>query len=60
LCEKEFLSKQEKLMAVPDELKGMLSNKEIEGIKTYLEKFFEILKYDKSFEAEIVSRCRTM
>ena len=60
LVRKEFLSKQEKLMAVPDELKGMLSNKEIEGIKTYLEKFFEILKYDKSFEAEIVSRCRTM
>ena len=55
----EFLSKEEKLMAVPDELKGMLSNKEIEVIKTYLEEFFEILKHDKSFESEVVSKCRT-
>jgi len=54
----EFLSNKEKLLAVPDELKGSLPGKEIESIKSYLNEFFEILKNDYSFESEVVNRCR--
>ena len=54
----EFLANKEKLLAVPDELTGILPVKEIENIKSYLNEFFEILKYDYSFEAEVISNCR--
>jgi hypothetical protein len=54
----EFISKEAQLMAVPDQLKGELSDKEINGIKDYLESFFKILKNDNSFYENIVSKCR--
>jgi len=55
---KEFLSKEERFLSVPDELKGELSEKEISGIKEYLEEFFTILKDDNSFESEVLDKCR--
>jgi hypothetical protein len=55
---KEFISKEEKLMAVPDQLKGELSDKEIKGIKEYLKEFFVIIKNDRLFQREILDRCR--
>jgi hypothetical protein len=54
----EFISREEKLMAVPDQLKGELSDKEIRGIKAYLKEFFVILKNDRYFQADILDRCR--
>jgi hypothetical protein len=54
----EFLLNEEKLLAVPDELKGSLSDKEIKNLKSYLEEFFEILKDDDQFGEQILSRCR--
>ncbi|HET7002892.1 MAG TPA: hypothetical protein VFI33_16315 [Puia sp.] len=55
---REFISKEEKLMAVPDQLKGELSEKEIKGIKEYLKEFFIILKNDRYFKINILDRCR--
>ena len=55
---KEFLSNEEKLLAVPDELKGSLPDKQIKNLKIYLEEFFKILKNDSLFEVEVLSRCR--
>ena len=56
---KEFISKEEKLMSIPDQLKGELSDKEIKGIKEYLKEFFIILKNDRYFKVDILDRCRT-
>jgi len=55
---KEFISKEEKLMSIPDQLKGELSDKEIKGIKDYLREFFIILKDDRYFKVDILDRCR--
>jgi len=54
----EFISKKESLLAAPDELKGSLSDKEIEHLKSYLKEFFAILEKDNLFEHEVLSRCR--
>jgi hypothetical protein len=54
----EFISKEEKLLSLPDKLKGYLSDKDIEHIKSYLKEFFDILKNDNSFQREVLSRCR--
>jgi|SRR5579863_695580 len=56
---REFISKEEKLMAIPDQLKGELSDKEIKGIKEYLREFFIILKDDRYFKIDILDRCRS-
>ena len=54
----EFLAKKERLLALPDQLKGSLTDKEIKGIKNYLEKFFDILKDDRLFKRNILDQCR--
>jgi len=55
---KEYLAKEEQLLSVPDIVKGELSDKEIAEIKNYLKEFFTILKDDRSFQMDIVDRCR--
>lgn len=55
---KEYLAKEEQLLAVPDMVKGELADKEIDDIKDYLKEFFEILKDDRSFQMDILDRCR--
>ena len=55
---REFISKEEKLMTIPDQLKGELSDKEIKGIKGYLKEFFVIIKDDLFFKVDIIDRCR--
>lgn len=55
---KEYLSKEEKFMSVPDELKGQMPDKEIKKIKDYLEEFFDVLKDDGLFKNRIVNKCR--
>jgi hypothetical protein len=55
---KEYLSNKEKLLAVPDILKGQLSDKEINDIKDYLKEYFDILEDEKLFREDIVERCR--
>jgi hypothetical protein len=55
---KEYISKEEKLMAVPDQLKGELSDKEIDGIKNYLKEFFVIIKSDRLFKLDVLDHCR--
>jgi len=54
----EFLANKDKLLSVVDQLKGQLSDKSISGIKKYLEDFFDILKADYSFRANILEKCR--
>jgi hypothetical protein len=54
----EFLIKEEKLLSIPDLLKGQLSDKEITGVKEYLKEFFDILKDDDLFKDDILDRCR--
>ena len=54
----EFLSKEEALLAVADQLKDVLTDKELKSLKSYLQEFFDILKNDKLFSSEILSRCR--
>lgn len=55
---KEFLSKKDQFLTVPDILKGQLSDKEISKIKDYLKEFFDILEDDKLFQSDIVDRCQ--
>lgn len=56
---KEFLTKEEKLMSVPDLLKGYLPDKEIKKIKNYIEEFFDTIKDTRSFKYHILDKCRT-
>jgi len=55
---KEYLSKKDRLLSVPDIVKGQLPDKEISNIKNYLKEFFEVLENDRMFEQDIVDRCR--
>ncbi len=55
---KEFLAKEEKLMSVPDQLKGYLPEKEIISIKNYLAEFFNTIKDTRSFKYRISDKCR--
>jgi hypothetical protein len=55
---KEYISDEARLMAVPDQLQGELSDKEIKGIKEYLKEFFVIIKDDRLFQRDIVDMCR--
>lgn len=55
---KEFLAKEEKLMAVPDQLKGNLSDNEIKGVKDYMRQFFLALKDDREYAFNILDKCR--
>lgn len=55
---KEYLSKKEQLLTIPDILKGQLSDKEISSIKDYLRDFFIILEDDNLFQSDIVDRCQ--
>ncbi len=56
----EFLSKEKKLLSLPDELKNQLPDREISELKDYLRQFFAILKNDDQFNAQIVERCRSL
>jgi hypothetical protein len=56
---KEFLEKKEKLMSIPDLLKGYLPDKEIKSIKIYMEDFFDTMKDTRSFKYHILDKCRT-
>jgi cytochrome c556 len=55
---KEFLSKEDKLLAAVDKLKDELPAKQIDDIKNYLGQFFKTLKDDNSFRKLIASQCR--
>jgi hypothetical protein len=55
---KEFLAKKEKLLALADEYKNELTEKEIKGIKKYLEDFFRCLEDDGSFRRNMLNVCR--
>jgi hypothetical protein len=56
---REFIAKKEKLLAVPDLLKGELSDKGIKEVKAFLESFFEILEKDNLFTYYVLDKCRT-
>jgi len=55
---KEFISKEDKLLAAVDGLKDQLPAKQIDDIKDYLRQFFKTLKDDNSFRKLIASQCR--
>ena len=55
---KEFISKEDKLLAAVDGLKDQLPAKQIEDIKDYLGQFFKTLKDDNSFRKLIANQCR--
>ena len=55
---KEFIAKEDKMMASIDAFKDQLPAKEIENIKSYLGAFFKTLKDDGSFRKLISSQCR--
>jgi hypothetical protein len=57
---KEMLAKEKELMAVPDLLKGELDDKEIRGIKKYLDEFFDILRNDFLFRTKVLENCRAL
>src|SRR5215831_11422958 len=56
---KEFISKEQEFLSVPDKLRGQLSEKKIKLTKNYLEEFFTILKSDDSFYHQVLSNCRS-
>jgi len=55
---REFISKENKLLAAVDGLKNELPAKQIEDIKDYLGQFFKTLKDDNSFRKLVASQCR--
>jgi hypothetical protein len=57
---KEMLAKEKELLAVPDLLKGELDEKEIRGIKKYLDEFFDILRNDFLFRTKVLENCRAL
>ena len=56
----ELLANKEKLLSVPDLLKGELDDKEIRDIKRYLEDFFDILRTDFMFRIHVLEKCRSI
>jgi len=57
---KEILAKEKDLLSVPDLLKGELDDKEIRGIKKYLNEFFDILRNDFLFKTKVIEDCREL
>ena len=55
---KEFLSKKEKYLTIPDQLQEQLTSKDIVNIKEYLEEFFDKIKDERSFKKNILDKCR--
>lgn len=55
---REFIAKEDKMMASIDAYKDQLPAKEIENIKSYLGAFFKTLKDDGAFRKLIASQCR--
>jgi len=55
---REFIAKKDKLLSLPDLLKGQLSDKGIKEVKEYLESFFEILEKDNLFSYHVLDKCR--
>jgi hypothetical protein len=55
---KDFISKEDKMMASIDPFKDQLPAKEFTWIKSYLHDFFKTLKDDNSFRKLIASQCR--
>ena len=55
---REFIAKKEKLLSIPDLLKGELSDKGIKEVKAYLGSFFEILEKDNLFTYHVLDKCR--
>lgn len=55
----EFLASEDRMMEIVDGFEPDLGSKEIGEIKKYLGEFFSVLKNDKSFTEEILSKCRT-
>jgi hypothetical protein len=53
----EFLRKKHQLLAVPDQLNGMLADKEIKRMKNYLNVFFDIINNDRLFKNYILDKC---
>jgi hypothetical protein len=55
----EYLASEERMMEVVDGFESELGSKEVGEIKKYLGDFFSMLKNDKQFNEEILSKCRT-
>jgi len=55
---KEFISKEDKLLAAVDAMTTQLSAKQIDDVKKYLGEFFKTLKDDNAFRKLITSQCR--
>jgi hypothetical protein len=55
----EYLAAESKIMEVVDGFEPELGSKEVADIKKYLGEFFDILKNDKQFNEQILSKCRT-
>lgn len=60
LVRKEFISREDEFLSVPDKLNGQLSDKKIKAIKDYLEEFFSILKDDDLFYHQVLKNCRSI
>jgi hypothetical protein len=58
LVRQEFLGKKDKLLAVPDQMQGILSDREIKKMKNYLQEFFDIISNDRLFKIKILNKCR--
>ncbi len=56
----EFLTKEKKILSLPDLLKNELPARDVTDIKNYLEDFFTILKSNDSFDDHVNKRCRIL
>lgn len=55
----EFIAKEANIMNALNAKEVDMNPKELEGARKYLGEFFNILKNDKSFKENILSKCRT-
>ncbi|MFD2200160.1 hypothetical protein [Shivajiella indica] len=55
----EYLAAESNIMQVVNGFESELGPKEVSDIKKYMEDFFAILKSDKLFSEQILSKCRT-
>ena len=54
----EFLADKNLVTKMISDLRSELSASDIEGIKEYVDEFFEIISKDNRFNSMIVSNCR--
>ena len=55
----EYLNRESEILGILDKHKSMFSEKELTGMKRYMNDFFTVMRNDKLYKARITQACRT-